>query len=167
MSPRGACALRRKWARVRTVGAAGGLTGSCETPGQASRSTRVRSTRVTDPNGPLFKKVTKLGHYPKLGYPLPPPLSELGKPYNRCLTSDVCRPVVPNVIRRFGEFKFTVTCFHSTLSQPMSEFHSCFCGAWRIVTVASEILLAKCVTDLISIITRLKCSCRFLFYFLY
>ena len=45
--------------------------------------------------------------------------------YERCVTSDICRPVVPNVIRRLGEFKFTVTCFHSTSSQPMSEFHSC------------------------------------------
>ena len=46
--------------------------------------------------------------------------------YERYVTSDVCRPVVPNVIRRFGEFKFTVTCFLNTSSQPMSEFHSYF-----------------------------------------
>ena len=46
--------------------------------------------------------------------------------YERCVTSDVCRPLVPNVIRRLGEFKFTVTCFISTSSQPMSEFHSYF-----------------------------------------
>ena len=45
--------------------------------------------------------------------------------YERCVMSDVCRPVVLNVIRRLGEFKFTVTCFLSTSSQPMSEFHSC------------------------------------------
>ena len=41
------------------------------------------------------------------------------------LMSVVCCPVVPNVILRLGEFKFTVTCFHSTSSQPKSEFHSC------------------------------------------
>ena len=46
--------------------------------------------------------------------------------YERCVTSDVCRPIVPNVISRLGKFKFIVTCFRSTSSQPMSEFHSCF-----------------------------------------
>ena len=51
----------------------------------------------------------------------------------RCLMSDVCRPVVPNVMRNTKGTVYTgQTCFYSTSSQPMNEFHSCLCAKYMI-----------------------------------
>ena len=47
--------------------------------------------------------------------------------YKRCLTSDVCRPVVPNVICNTNvQCTLVKPVFYSTSSLPMSDFHSCF-----------------------------------------